>query len=1559
MKRTLRHTLCAFLSLSIAQIGFASQTASELITQGRQSLAKQTPAGIAEALSAFKAAVATEPTNAEANFFNAAALLIQEASSSEFQKQFIDIGVSIDDPNLYTLTYSFDSGYRGVLEPEANATTDAHLAYLNSKVDLIDQVLASLDKITDPNLNLTLTAAETSLLETKIDYADVCLLRAGAHLAKAATALGNSYNISVQYRKIYDLFVDGKLNPENVMQEFPLLLTFSATPGQRASAKTSLKAAYGEWQKAYTLLAGRNFTGPAENLFSFVSKEYVDELNDVYFVNLNSSLDAPVEMPLLNPFGYFPDKTSLNLSPFFSTSSNPRSYFPTSYDRGYLRPGTWADPTFGGIFPQGTQGYANDFGVAGWLVQPTIVEPYEFRLLVGNPEKSGFWDDDQVTPLFSYINGIAVDDDGNLYVADSENHVIRKITQDDNVITVLGTERFRDEISTLFVEGTSGNWRLPPGVLQWMGPMTVSKNGTIYFFNESLLWSQSPEGVIKAVAGANGNSKSKGRDGVGGEASFYNPRAITVAPDGSLLVCDGNAIRKVDSTGRVSTIAGEVDWVDDYVNGPSADARFNEPSGIVVGSDGSIFVSEENNGCIRRISTTGVVDTFVGYGPLGELGWWFYRDARGGEARLKPVRLAIDAEDNLYFEDAGTIRKVTPDRMVRTIGGLWGETGFREGVGETARIPSFGSGLAVDRRGTVYIAYNNFVITADSVINPPTGDPFPAPESLPEQTNKPEVAASPEEEPQLFSLRFDTLNVDLSNGPVELPFWTTNTKLFRNLNLSFASESGRYGFGGYSSGNSYRSYGTIKIDEYTSSGDYKINWLRYDGRESLAVDEIDQLVGPNFSLKISGGKTDVEAPDLHDFKFLTSEVNTTDASVDVFFHIQVSDELAGPSWSTFTFSTPNNGSQTIFLSLNEWSDLVAVDGTRRTFQGKLTIPQGTSSGEVTVQSISLSDKMGNNDYFSAGSLPQHILDEKVIVSSAAINTSEPENRYAPWITNITIDKTNVDISESAQKLKARISVNNDISTFGTWISINFNRDSSDGGHWNGFGFYDFKLVSGTTANGIYESEILIPKGMQAGKYFMSSISVQENKVSGPPKNVYFRDEGIPSHLQKTINITGTSDVTAPNLEDITISTDTLDTQNGKISFTADLYISDEELGLYEDRWGSNAGGAVGFTSPSGKEYAWAEIFAGNRISGTPNNGTYQVQFNLPQYSEEGTWTLDYIELRDANYNTRYLIPANLEAEGMEVPSFTVQGHPRGWEQQALSVATPSKQDATIALSNLDQIADGTEKKPIVTTTPGDLAEHVTLTYDGVTTAPTEVGTYTVVAYMNHPNYKGREVATMTIASAGSEGSGSGGSGSGDSSSGDSGSGDSGSGDSGSGDSGSGDSGSGDSGSGDSGSGDSGSGNSGSGNSGSGNSGSGGSGGGGGALSGGGGGSSEVKKSKKGGSKGKSAASNKTAKAKSSKKSSGGSAKKAKKSGNSSAKKSAGSAKKDKSSKKKSSTVSKTMGGKKSSAKKSSGSKKSKGNKNSKGLKKSKKSKGNKNSKGLKKSKKSSGSKKSK
>jgi hypothetical protein len=287
---------------------------------------------------------------------------------------------------------------------------------------------------------------------------------------------------------------------------------------------------------------------------------------------------------------------------------------------------------------------------------------------------------------FDGPSGVAVDSAGNVYVADTGNHRIRKITPAGVVTTLAGsgTAGFADGT------GTAAHFNQPMGV-------AVDGTGNVYVadtYNHRIRKITS-SGEVTTLAGSGILGYV---DGSATEARFCAPSDLAV--DGSTVyVADtsSSCIRKITSTGEVATLAGNK-FTADFADGTGTAAHFNFPWSVAVGS-GYVYVADTYNHRIRKITSTGEVTTPAGSGTAS------FANGTGTAAHFnQPMGVAVDGTGNVYVADRlnHRIRKINPSGVVTTLAGS-GTADFLDGDFLSAQFKHPGS-VAVDSAGNVYVA---------------------------------------------------------------------------------------------------------------------------------------------------------------------------------------------------------------------------------------------------------------------------------------------------------------------------------------------------------------------------------------------------------------------------------------------------------------------------------------------------------------------------------------------------------------------------------------------------------------------------------------------------------------------------------------------------------------------------------------------------------------------------------------------------------------------------------------------------------------------------------------
>lgn len=262
--------------------------------------------------------------------------------------------------------------------------------------------------------------------------------------------------------------------------------------------------------------------------------------------------------------------------------------------------------------------------------------------------------------------GLAILADGSVLVADSGNHLIRKISTG-TVSTYAGFTVYRD--SKGFPAGMLLDGPLNQSMFHQPQGLAVDQNGTLYVADAAnhAIRKITPQGVVTIA----GDGVQGDRNGTGKEARFHSPSDVAVAEDGTLYVADtlNHAIRKIAPDGRVTALNslsdrtvelanGYLESAGDFRDGKLSEAKFNEPSGIVLDAKGNLYVSDTGNQRIRYIDLQNeTVTTVAGGGePYAKDALYAegsYADGEAAAAKFQfPKGLAVTADGGLLIADS-------------------------------------------------------------------------------------------------------------------------------------------------------------------------------------------------------------------------------------------------------------------------------------------------------------------------------------------------------------------------------------------------------------------------------------------------------------------------------------------------------------------------------------------------------------------------------------------------------------------------------------------------------------------------------------------------------------------------------------------------------------------------------------------------------------------------------------------------------------------------------------------------------------------------------------------
>ncbi len=358
------------------------------------------------------------------------------------------------------------------------------------------------------------------------------------------------------------------------------------------------------------------------------------------------------------------------------------------------------------------------------LCLPFCVNAQIISTLAGNGKQGSSGDGGFASyATFNGPMGLLMDGRGTLYIADQDNNRIRVINSYGVVKTIAGT-------------GSSGGSTGDGGPavkakINHPTGMAMDKAGNLYIADS---WNNKirkidVDGKITTVAG-NGVAGYSGDNIPAVTAKLNNPKSVAIDPLGNLIIADCNncRIRRVDTAGIITTIAGTGD-VSYYGNGvPATASKLNKPAAVAIDKDGNILIADTYNNLIRKITTDSLIHNIAGNGTPGYGG-----DNSSGFSQLnRPSGLAVDGVGNVFIADMNNnrVRKIDTGGTITTVAGNGSPGSAGDGGSSVEAELYVPTCVAVDSAGNLYVGQSDNKIRyvyLDPVENDQTMDVFPVP----------------------------------------------------------------------------------------------------------------------------------------------------------------------------------------------------------------------------------------------------------------------------------------------------------------------------------------------------------------------------------------------------------------------------------------------------------------------------------------------------------------------------------------------------------------------------------------------------------------------------------------------------------------------------------------------------------------------------------------------------------------------------------------------------------------------------------------------------------------
>jgi uncharacterized repeat protein (TIGR01451 family) len=382
---------------------------------------------------------------------------------------------------------------------------------------------------------------------------------------------------------------------------------------------------------------------------------------------------------------------------------------------------------------------------------------------------------------------------------------------------------------------------------------------------------------------------------------------------------------------------------------------------------------------------------------------------------------------------------------------------------------------------------------------------------------------------------------------------------------------------------------------------------------------------------------DTEPPNVLSFDFDPKSIDTSTSSREVTVTARLTDDLSGVDLSTQARFRSPSGNQ--FADVGFWppGGLISGDELDGIYESKLTLPQHSEQGIWKLDYIYLRDNVGNRRQLSKDDAAASGFPTEFVVVS--VGDAEPPN-----ILSFDFDPKSIDTSTSSREVTVTARLTDDLS--GVDLSTQARFRSPSGNQFADVGFWPpGGLISGDELDGIYESKLTLPQHSEQGIWKLDYIYLRDNVGN---RRQLSKDDAAASGFPTEFVVVSVGDAEPPNILSFDFDPKSIDTSTSSREVTVTARLTDDLSGV-------DLSTQARFRSPSGNQFADVGFWPpGGLISGDELDGIYESKLTLPQHSEQGTWKLDYIYLRDNVGNRRQLSQEDVAVLGF--PTTFRNGH---------------------------------------------------------------------------------------------------------------------------------------------------------------------------------------------------------------------------------------------------------------------------------------------------------------